>query len=136
MVGRVRHRLSTVHAHGDHTARSAVGNYSCLSHHKYGSAAGLVAGAPIDLELERLNAEFRLFALRRHVAFGSLRFRPDWVALPHRDIVAHPSLHAIPTFRRLTRPQALVRFGLEWSRFSQTALTPAAQREQPTSPLT
>ncbi|KAH7944439.1 hypothetical protein HPB52_019659 [Rhipicephalus sanguineus] len=58
--------------------------------------------APIDLELERLNAEFRLFALRRHVAFGSLRYRPEWVALPHKAAVPHPSLPALAPFRRLS----------------------------------
>ncbi|KAL1467769.1 hypothetical protein MTO96_041943 [Rhipicephalus appendiculatus] len=68
----------------------------------------LLQAAPIDLELERLNAEFRLLALRRHVAFGSLRFRPGCVALPHKDIVAHPSLTTIPSFRRLSRTQAFV----------------------------
>ncbi|XP_037509457.1 uncharacterized protein LOC119386192 [Rhipicephalus sanguineus] len=62
----------------------------------------LMHAAPIDLELERLNAEFRLFALRRHVAFGSLRYRPQWVALPHKDVVPHPSLPAVAPFRRLS----------------------------------
>ncbi|KAL1443135.1 hypothetical protein MTO96_046101 [Rhipicephalus appendiculatus] len=28
--------------------------------------------------------------------------------MPHRDVVTHPSLHSIPTFQRLTRPQAMV----------------------------
>ncbi|KAH7961709.1 hypothetical protein HPB52_011560 [Rhipicephalus sanguineus] len=66
----------------------------------------LMQAAPIDLELERLNAEFRLFALRRYVAFGALRYRPECVALPHRDMVQHPSLPAIAPFRRLSRRAA------------------------------
>ncbi|KAH7942836.1 hypothetical protein HPB52_001690 [Rhipicephalus sanguineus] len=66
----------------------------------------LMHAAPIDLELERLNAEFRLFTLRRHVAFGSLRYRPQWVALPHKDVVPHPSLPAVAPFRRLSRRAA------------------------------
>ncbi|KAH7985238.1 hypothetical protein HPB52_024230 [Rhipicephalus sanguineus] len=66
----------------------------------------LMQAAPIDLELERLNAEFRLFALRRYVAFGSLRYRPEWVALPHKDVVPHPSLPAVVPFRRLSRRAA------------------------------
>ncbi|KAH7963866.1 hypothetical protein HPB52_023739 [Rhipicephalus sanguineus] len=60
---------------------------------------------PIDLELERLNAEFRLFTLRKHVAFGSLRFRPDWVAQPHTTLLIHPSLPAAVPFARHTREQ-------------------------------
>ncbi|KAH7963853.1 hypothetical protein HPB52_023726 [Rhipicephalus sanguineus] len=66
----------------------------------------LMHAAPIDLELERLNAEFRLFALRRHVVFGSLRYRPHWIALPHKDVVPHPSLPAEASFRRLSRRAA------------------------------
>ncbi|KAH7963857.1 hypothetical protein HPB52_023730 [Rhipicephalus sanguineus] len=33
----------------------------------------LMHAPPIDLELERVNAEFRLFTLRRHIAFGACR---------------------------------------------------------------
>ncbi|KAH7963707.1 hypothetical protein HPB52_022445 [Rhipicephalus sanguineus] len=42
----------------------------------------------------------------RYVAFGALRFRPEWVALPHKDVVQHPSLPAIAPFRRLSRHAA------------------------------
>ncbi|KAH7932581.1 hypothetical protein HPB52_024299 [Rhipicephalus sanguineus] len=43
---------------------------------------------------------------RRYVAFSALRFRPEWVALPHKDVVQHPSLPAIAPFRRLSRHAA------------------------------
>ncbi|KAH7963917.1 hypothetical protein HPB52_023790 [Rhipicephalus sanguineus] len=68
----------------------------------------LMHAPPIDLELERINAEFRLFTLRKHVAFGSLRFRPDWVAHPHGTLLIHPSMPAAVPFARLTREQARV----------------------------
>ncbi|KAH7963864.1 hypothetical protein HPB52_023737 [Rhipicephalus sanguineus] len=50
----------------------------------------LMRAPPIDLELERVNAEFRLFTLRRHIAFGACRFRPSWVADAHQHTAIHP----------------------------------------------
>ncbi|XP_037508785.1 uncharacterized protein LOC119385414 [Rhipicephalus sanguineus] len=61
---------------------------------------------PIDLELERINIEFRLFTLRKYVAFGSLRYCPDWVANPHSAKATHPAAPAIVPFTRLTSAQA------------------------------
>ncbi|KAH7963913.1 hypothetical protein HPB52_023786 [Rhipicephalus sanguineus] len=61
---------------------------------------------PIDLELERINIEFRLFTLRKYVAFGSLRYCPDWVANPHSTKANHPAAPAIVPFTRLTSAQA------------------------------
>ncbi|KAH7963873.1 hypothetical protein HPB52_023746 [Rhipicephalus sanguineus] len=66
----------------------------------------LMHAPPIDLELERINAEFRLFTMRKYVAFGSLRFRPDWVAHPHGTVMIHPSMPAAVPFARLTNDQA------------------------------
>ncbi|KAH7973233.1 hypothetical protein HPB52_023191 [Rhipicephalus sanguineus] len=61
---------------------------------------------PIDLELKRINTEFRLFTLRRYVAFGSLRYCPDWVANPHSVVALHPAVPAVVPFTRLTSAQA------------------------------
>ncbi|KAH7948468.1 hypothetical protein HPB52_022958 [Rhipicephalus sanguineus] len=66
----------------------------------------LMQAPPIDLELERINTEFRLFTLRRYVAFGSLRYCPDWVANPHSAMALHPSVPAIVPFARLSSAQA------------------------------
>ncbi|KAH7963888.1 hypothetical protein HPB52_023761 [Rhipicephalus sanguineus] len=66
----------------------------------------LMQAPPIDLELERINAEFRLFTLRKYVAFGSLRYCPDWVANPHSAVATHPAAPAIVPFTRLTSAQA------------------------------
>ncbi|KAH7946747.1 hypothetical protein HPB52_003970 [Rhipicephalus sanguineus] len=64
----------------------------------------LMQAPPIDLE--RINTEFRLFTLRRYVAFGSLRYCPDWVANPHSAMALHPSVPAIVPFARLSSAQA------------------------------
>ncbi|KAH7963919.1 hypothetical protein HPB52_023792 [Rhipicephalus sanguineus] len=66
----------------------------------------LMHAPPIDLELERMNAEFRLFALRRHIAFGALRFRPSWVADAHEHVALHLSVPAAVPLMRLTSAQA------------------------------
>ncbi|KAH7963891.1 hypothetical protein HPB52_023764 [Rhipicephalus sanguineus] len=66
----------------------------------------LMQAPPIDLELERINIEFRLFTLRKYVAFGSLRYCPDWVANPHSAKAIHPAAPAIVPFTRLTSAQA------------------------------
>ncbi|KAH7968811.1 hypothetical protein HPB52_011471 [Rhipicephalus sanguineus] len=68
----------------------------------------LMHAPPIDLELERVNAEFRLFTLRRHIAFGACRFRPSWVADAHQHTAIHPSVPAAVPFMRLTSAQARV----------------------------
>ncbi|KAH7962429.1 hypothetical protein HPB52_016030 [Rhipicephalus sanguineus] len=68
----------------------------------------LMHSPPIDLELERVNAEFRLFTLRRHVAFGACRFRPSWVADAHEHATILPSVPAAVPFMRLTSAQARV----------------------------
>ncbi|KAH7962652.1 hypothetical protein HPB52_017319 [Rhipicephalus sanguineus] len=68
----------------------------------------LMRAPPIDLELERVNAEFRLFTLRRHGAFGACRFRPSWVADAHEHSTIHPSVPAAVPFMRLTSAQARV----------------------------
>ncbi|XP_065295867.1 uncharacterized protein [Dermacentor albipictus] len=46
---------------------------------------------PIGLELDRLNAEFALFRMRRAVTFGAHTFAPDEVQYPHDVWGAHPS---------------------------------------------
>ncbi|KAH7963898.1 hypothetical protein HPB52_023771 [Rhipicephalus sanguineus] len=66
----------------------------------------LMQAPPIGLELERINIEFRLFTLRIYVAFGSLRYCPDWVANPHSAKATHPAAPAIVPFARLTSAQA------------------------------
>ncbi|KAH7973230.1 hypothetical protein HPB52_023188 [Rhipicephalus sanguineus] len=65
----------------------------------------LVHAPPIDFELERLNVQFRLFTLRRHDAFRSLRFRPHWVANPLKDVL-HPSRSAAVPLVRLSAAEA------------------------------
>ncbi|KAH7963910.1 hypothetical protein HPB52_023783 [Rhipicephalus sanguineus] len=66
----------------------------------------LLHAPPIDLEIARVNTEFRLFTLRIHVAFGSLRFRPTWVADAHAHVPLHPSVPVAVPFVRLTSAQA------------------------------
>ncbi|KAH7961032.1 hypothetical protein HPB52_001217 [Rhipicephalus sanguineus] len=66
----------------------------------------LLHAPPIDLEIERINTEFRLFTLRRHVAFGSLRLRPTWVADAHAHVPLHTSVPVAVPFVRLTSAQA------------------------------
>ncbi|KAH7963897.1 hypothetical protein HPB52_023770 [Rhipicephalus sanguineus] len=68
----------------------------------------LMHAPPIDLELERVNAEFRLFTLRRHIAFGACRFRPSWLADAHQHTAIHPSVPAAVPFMRLNSAQARV----------------------------
>ncbi|XP_075530175.1 uncharacterized protein LOC142563513 [Dermacentor variabilis] len=46
---------------------------------------------PIGLELDRLNAEFDLFRMRRTVTFGAHTFAPDETQYPHDAWGAHPS---------------------------------------------
>ncbi|XP_050024665.1 uncharacterized protein [Dermacentor andersoni] len=45
---------------------------------------------PIGLELDRLNAEFELFRMRRTVTFGAHTFAPDETLYPHDAWSAHP----------------------------------------------
>ncbi|KAH7963908.1 hypothetical protein HPB52_023781 [Rhipicephalus sanguineus] len=66
----------------------------------------LMQAPPIDLELERINVEFRIFTLRKYVAFGSLRYCPCWVANPHSAVATHPAAPAIVPFTRLNSAQA------------------------------
>ncbi|KAH7951367.1 hypothetical protein HPB52_008247 [Rhipicephalus sanguineus] len=44
--------------------------------------------------------------LSLYVAFGSLRYCPDWVANPHSAVAIHPAAPAIVPFTRLTSAQA------------------------------
>ncbi|XP_070384952.1 uncharacterized protein [Dermacentor albipictus] len=46
---------------------------------------------PIGLELDRLNAEFELFRMRRTVTFGAHTFASDDTLYPHDSWGAHPS---------------------------------------------
>ncbi|XP_075530118.1 uncharacterized protein LOC142563449 [Dermacentor variabilis] len=46
---------------------------------------------PIGLELDRLNAEFDFFRMRRTVTFGAHTFAPDETQYPHDAWGAHPS---------------------------------------------
>ncbi|XP_065308861.1 uncharacterized protein [Dermacentor albipictus] len=65
---------------------------------------------PIGLELDRLNAEFSLFRMRRAVTFGTHTIAPDEVQYPHDVWGAHPSeAHGYP-FARLE-----VAAAREWS---------------------
>ncbi|KAL1444049.1 hypothetical protein MTO96_030074, partial [Rhipicephalus appendiculatus] len=69
----------------------------------------LLHAAPIDLELERRNGRVSTIC----ASSPTLPLAPCGSGLggwPYRtgNIFAHPSLNAIPTFRRLSRPQALV----------------------------
>ncbi|KAH8036387.1 hypothetical protein HPB51_000169 [Rhipicephalus microplus] len=63
---------------------------------------------PIELELDRMNAEFRLFTLRSIVRYGDLIVRPEEVMYPVDRLAIHPAERASFPHRRLRAGEANV----------------------------
>ncbi|XP_037580221.1 uncharacterized protein LOC119463448 [Dermacentor silvarum] len=66
----------------------------------------LMRAPPLALELDRANAEFRLFALRESVRYGASSFSPRDVLYPADPWDTHPADARSFTFRRLSLHQA------------------------------
>ncbi|KAL3203842.1 hypothetical protein MRX96_041684 [Rhipicephalus microplus] len=71
----------------------------------------LMHAPPIELELDRMNAEFRLFTLPSSVRYGDLIVRPEEVMYPVDRLAIHPAGRASFPHRRLTAGEANVLAG-------------------------
>ncbi|KAL3209413.1 hypothetical protein MRX96_052371 [Rhipicephalus microplus] len=66
----------------------------------------ILRAPPIALELERLNAEFRLFALRKMTRYGDLVVRPDEITYLVDRIEIHSAERASFPYHRMTAQEA------------------------------
>ncbi|KAL3243062.1 hypothetical protein MRX96_020737 [Rhipicephalus microplus] len=81
---------------------------------------------PIVLELYRLNAQFRLFALRKTVQYRDLIIRPKDVMYPVDGLTIHPAERTSFPHRRLTAQETNVLAG----RRAQHAYTDGSSAER------